>query len=193
MKTFITAALCALLALLVLVAVPTSGEEAVYESTLRLHVIAASDSTEDQTVKLLVKDAVLAEHGERLLTVESKEAAEEYLTSNLSAIEKTVRNTLSENGVLTPFSVTVGEEYFDTRTYGDVTLPAGKYTALKIAIGEGKGQNFWCMLYPALCVAPALGEQMTAEEAYKDTTYTLVTNSYAIRFRTLELLSTLLE
>ena len=193
MKNVLTAAVSAVLALFVLIAIPMSGEEAVYESTLRLHVLAASDSTEDQTIKLLVRDAVLSEHGDAFLSLNSKAEAEAYLKDAQHAIEKTVEATLVENGVDPSFSVCVLEEYFDTRTYGDVTLPAGKYTALKITLGEGKGQNFWCMLYPALCVTPALGEETTAKAAYSDATYTLVTNGYAVRFRTLELLSSLIE
>ena len=193
MKPLITAVITALLAAFFLVALPASGEEAVYENTLRLHVLAASDTTADQEIKLLVRDAVLEEHGQEFLCFQSKGEAEAYLQTNLASVEKTVQNVLSENGVDSSFCVALSEEYFDTRTYGDITLPAGKYTALKITLGEGKGQNFWCMLYPALCVTPSLGEQTTAKAAYSDATYTLVTNGYAVRFRTLELLSAFLE
>ena len=193
MKPLITAVITALLAAFFLVALPASGEEAVYENTLRLHVLAASDTTADQEIKLLVRDAVLEEHGRAFLDLQSKEEAEAYLRENLASVEKTVQSVLTENGVDHSFKVTLSEEHFDTRTYGDVTLPAGRYTALKITLGAGKGQNFWCMLYPALCVAPSLGEQTTAKEAYSDAAYTLVTNGYAVRFRTLELLSSFFE
>lgn len=193
MKNLVTALITAMLAIFLVFALPTSGEEAVYENTLRLHVLAASDTTEDQAAKLLVRDAVLAHHGDAFLACTSKEEAEQYLSSHLSSIEKTVEKTLADNGLEYSFKVALAEEYFDARTYGDITLPAGNYTALKITLGTGKGQNFWCMLYPALCVAPALGEQMTAEEAYSGAAYTLVTNGYAVRFQTLELLSSIFD
>ncbi len=189
MKNLVTALITAMLALFLVFALPTSGEEVVYENTLRLHVLAASDAIEDQTAKLLVRDALLEDHGEAFLACATKEDAEEYLSLHLSSIERTVENTLVENNLDYSFTVTLTDEYFDTRMYEEVTLPAGNYTALKITLGEGKGQNFWCMLYPALCVAPALGEEITAEDAYEDATYELVTNGYAVRFRTLEIFS----
>lgn len=193
MKNFMIALITFVLAVFVLLAFPSAGEEAVYENTLRLHVLAASDSTEDQNAKLLVRDAVLREHGEAFLSAKTKKEAEEYLASHIAAVEATVENTLKAHGLSYSFAVTLTEEHFDARNYGDVTLPEGKYTALKITLGEGEGQNFWCMLYPALCVTPALGERISAEEAYGDAAYALVTNGYAVRFRTLELFSSLLD
>lgn len=189
MKTLITCLITLTLAAFMLLALPIAGEETVYENTLRLHVLAASDSTEDQTAKLLVRDAVLDGYGKDFLALESKAAAQAYLDTHLSEIESTVKATLLENGLSYSVNVTLAREYFDTRAYGEITLPAGEYTALKITLDEGEGQNFWCMLYPALCVAPALGEQTTAKDAYSDAAYTLVTSGYAVRFRALELLS----
>lgn len=191
MKTWITVLLTLSLALFVLIAFPTSGEESVYSDTLRLHVLAASDKTADQEAKLLVRDAVLAEYGDAFLALKSKEAAEAYLKENLPDIRETVERTLSEKGLVYAVDVTLTEEWFETRAYEEVTLPRGRYTALKITLDEGRGQNFWCMLYPALCVTPALGEETTAEAVYDDAVYELVTNGYAVRFRTLELISSL--
>ena len=191
MKTLITVLLTLSLALLVLITFPTSGEESVYSDTLRLHVLAASDKTSDQEAKLLVRDAVLLEYGDAFVGLKSKEAAEAYLKENLPAIKETVERTLSEKGLVYAVDVTLAEEWFETRAYEEVTLPRGRYTALKITLDEGRGQNFWCMLYPALCVTPALGEETTAEAVYDDAAYELVTNGYAVRFRTLELISSL--
>ena len=116
MKNLVTALITATLALFLIFALPASGEEAVYENTLRLHVLAASDATEDQTAKLLVRDAVLEDHGEAFLACATKEDAEKYLSSHLPLIERTVENTLAENGLAYSFTVTLTDEYFDTRT-----------------------------------------------------------------------------
>lgn len=191
MKTLLATLFSLILALFFVLALPSSGEETVYADTLRLHVLAASDSTADQGAKLLVRDAVLSTYGDAFLSTQSKAEAVELLASQLPEIKHTVEKTLAENDLEYSVAVSLADEWFDTRTYGELTLPEGKYTALKITLGEGKGQNFWCMLYPALCVAPALGEAVTAEEAYTDAAYTLVKNGYAIRFRTLELISSL--
>lgn len=191
MKTLITCLVTLFLTALVLLAFPAAGEEQIYENTLRLHVLAASDSTEDQTAKLLVRDAVLERYGEGFLSLRSKAEAEAYVNAHLSEIESTVKESLRAHGLDYTVAITLAEEYFDTRVYDAITLPAGNYTALKITLGEGRGQNFWCMLYPALCVAPALGEETTAKEAYGASAYTLVTNGYAVRFRTLEFFSEL--
>ena len=191
MKNLMTAIVSVCLVVFVLLAFPASGEERIYTETLRLHVLAASDSTVDQEAKLLVRDAVLEEYGEDFITLKSKEKAEAYLKEKLSEIEKTVERTLAENDLFYTFDVALKEEWFETRTYDNITLPRGEYTALKITLGEGKGQNFWCMLYPALCITPALGEQTTAQAVYDDAAYELVTNGYAVRFRALELFSTL--
>lgn len=192
MKTLLATIFSLALALFFVLALPSAGEETVYADTLRLHVLAASDETADQNAKLLVRDAVLATYGDAFLSTKSKGEAEDYLVTHLDAIEETVKKTLDENRLDYTVAVTLTDEWFDTRTYGEITLPEGRYTALKITLGEGKGQNFWCMLYPALCVTPALGNKVTADAAYTDAAYTLVKNGYALRFRTLELLSSLI-
>ena len=117
MKTVITCFISLCLAIFVFLAIPAAGEEAVYENTLRLHVLAASDSTEDQTAKLLVRDAVLNEYGEAFLTLESKKAAEAYLDTRLAEIKRTVAEVLDENGLNYTVDVTLTEERFDTGVY----------------------------------------------------------------------------
>ena len=187
MKTVVTFFTALALAVFALIAFPSSGEESVYTDTLRLHILAASDDTADQEAKLYVRDAVLREYGDALRACTDKASAEAYAASHKDEIEQRVA------AVLYTVSVSLGEEWFDTRVYDDVTLPAGKYTALKITLGEGKGQNFWCMLYPALCVTPSLGERVDpAKEAYDESAYLLVTKSgYAVKFRVLEIFASL--
>ncbi len=191
MKAFVTSAIAALFALLILITLPAAGEETVYEDTLRFHVRAASDSTPDQNAKLLVRDAVLATYGDALRTATDKESAERYLAEHADAIRALAKETLAKEGLSYDVEVSLGEEWFETRRYGDVTLPAGKYTALIITLGDGSGQNFFCMLYPALCIEPALGDTVDpASEAYDEDAYLMVTkDGYAVKLRTLEILS----
>ena len=193
MKTLVTFAVALVLSVIVLIAFPASGEESVYTDTLRLHILAASDDTADQEAKLYVRDAILSEYGDELRACKSRASAVAYVASHKDAIAKRAEEVLIARGLAYTVSVSLGEEWFDTRVYDDVTLPAGNYTALKITLGEGRGQNFWCMLYPALCLEPALGEEIDpAKEAYDESAYLLITQGgYAIKFRVLEILSSL--
>ena len=192
MKTVITSLLTVLLAATLIFALPAAGEESVFDDTLRLHVLAASDSTADQTAKLLVRDAVLEKYGAAFNQSASKESAVTYVRENLVSIKEYLESMLSTHGLSYQVNVALKEEWFDTRTYDEITLPCGVYTALTVTLGEGRGQNFFCMLYPALCTAPALGDKLNiAEESYDEEAYRLVTGNYAIRFRTLEILSAL--
>ena len=193
MKTAITFLITLLLAATLIFALPVAGEESVFDDTLRLHVLAASDSTEDQTAKLIVRDAVLERYGAAFNQSASKETAVAYVSENLASIKEHLESTLAKEGLSYEVSVALSETWFDTRTYDAITLPCGVYTALTVTLGEGRGQNFFCMLYPALCTAPALGDKLSvAEDGYDDGAYRLVTGNYAIRFRTLEILSALL-
>ena len=191
MKILIGTLLSLLLVLGILLVFPLSGEEDIYSSVLRLHILAESDDTADQTAKLAVRDALLSEYGAAFSLTENKEAAVAYVRENLAAIEKTAATVLAEHGYEGSVTATLAEEWFDTRVYEEITLPGGTYTALKITIGAGKGQNLWCMLYPALCVTPALGEVKTeSKDAFDEDTYLFLTRGgYGVRFRVLELLS----
>lgn len=132
------------------------------EQVLRLHVIANSDSAADQAVKLRVRDAVLAETEALFAAAENAADAMEKIAPLLPAIEKTAAETLRRSGCRDRVQVRLTRAYFDTRAYGSVLLPAGKYHALQIVLGEGAGHNWWCVLFPPLCAPTA---QNTAESA----------------------------
>ena len=193
MKILLTSLLTLVLAFLILLALPAAGEEAVYTDTLRLHVLAATDETPDQEAKLAVRDAILTTYGEALAACRTKKEAVAFVEQQQADIQKTAEDALRARGNERSVTVTVAEEWFDTRTYVDFTLPAGNYTALKITLGEGRGQNFFCMLYPALCITPALGETVETEsDAYSEETFLMITrDGYGVRFRALEVLSAL--
>lgn len=129
---------------------------------LRLHILANSDSAADQQLKLNVRDKILAQSAEIFETAKTKEQAEKNIQAKLPEIVKTAQTEVNREG----YSYNVGAKlvnmYFTTRTYGDITLPAGNYDAVRITIGSAKGHNWWCVLFPALCL-PAAEETQTDE------------------------------
>ncbi len=190
MKTLISSIAITVLIAFVLLALPVSGEEMIYEDVVRLHVLPSGDDADAQNVKILVRDAILTEYGTLLSGTADADEAKTLLEERLPEIETFVASFLSERGVDTSVSVTLGEEEFETRAYGDITLPRGSYTALTVTLGGGEGQNWWCVLYPALCTEAALGGTVTLEGGELSASEErLVTRSgYMLRFRTLEIL-----
>ncbi|HWP52048.1 MAG TPA: stage II sporulation protein R [Clostridia bacterium] len=137
---------------------------AVRQNTLRLHIIANSDLDVDQQHKLLVRDALLAQYSELLSGADAEQAAHfaEFLSDDIAL---TAKKTLQAAGDVNDVAVSVTDMYFDTRTYENgVTLPAGTYTALRVVIGEGKGKNWWCVMYPPLCIPVATQKQAEVVE-----------------------------
>ncbi|MBQ4071271.1 MAG: stage II sporulation protein R [Clostridia bacterium] len=185
-------ALAILLATLFMAAMPTEAEGAVYEDTVRLHILAASDSEEDQALKLGLRDALLGEYGEVLKGAVSKEGATELLRGELDSIAAFSEELVRESGYTYPVSVTLGEEWYDTRDYGDFSLPSGIYTSLIVRIGEGEGKNWWCVMYPPLCLDVATEPSPPDDAAigYTDEEVRLISGKgYRIKFKLLELFS----
>lgn len=121
------------------------------ESVFRLHIIANSDSKEDQNLKLLVRDNVLSYMKEIASDVSSKEEAIELINSHLDDFYKVARETILNEGYNYDVSLEVGKFDFPTKVYGDISLPSGMYDALRIKIGESAGHNWWCVMFPTLC------------------------------------------
>lgn len=122
-------------------------------SVLRLHILAESDSERDQTLKLRVRDALL-ESG-ILDGADSLAEAEDIAADRLPDIERIAETVLRANGCELPVEAELADTEFDVRTYGDITMPAGTYRALRVKIGSAKGHNWWCVMYPSLCVPAA--------------------------------------
>ena len=125
------------------------------ENTLRLHILANSDSSADQALKLKIRDAVLAQSGDLFYGCDTREKMIGAARERLSDIRQTACQTAMHNGYDLPVKVSVTDMFFETRQYGDVILPAGTYTAVRIELGEAAGKNWWCVLYPPLCVSAA--------------------------------------
>lgn len=122
------------------------------EQYLRLHVIANSDSQEDQALKLKVRDAVVRNCQEEFTAVADAREARRLAEQNIVSLQAVARKAIVDQGYNYPVQVLVGESEFPTRRYGDLELPQGRYQAVRIIIGQGQGQNWWCVLFPPLCL-----------------------------------------
>ncbi|MBE5784741.1 MAG: stage II sporulation protein R [Clostridiales bacterium] len=141
---------CTVLLLAALLGMPCGS--APYQNVFRLHVIANSDSVEDQQVKLLVRDSILALERERMASAANGAAAEMLLMEDGKALLGAAEDTLQKAGMDYGASLFVGRFPFPERSYGGKVYPAGEYQALRVVLGEGKGQNWWCVMFPPLCI-----------------------------------------
>lgn len=121
------------------------------DSVFRLHVIANSDSPTDQNLKYIVRDSIIDYINEISSSATSKEEVLQIAKSNISEIQSIAINTVRKEGYDYSVNVEVGNFVFPKKTYGDITFPPGFYDALKVEIGEAKGQNWWCVMFPPLC------------------------------------------
>jgi len=167
----------------------------VRDEVLRLHILANSDSPADQALKLQVRDAVLRETGPLFSDAGTLEEAWARAAENLPAIEETARRTLAENGCELPVRAELTRSYFNTRQYDRATLPAGEYDALRLTIGEARGKNWWCVMFPPLCVPAAAEEEETedAAEAVQDIRVLNEEPHYRLAFASVEWVEGILE
>lgn len=137
-----------------------AGEcDALYESTFRLHIIANSDSEEDQKIKYALRDYILTDLGGIFEGCDSAAEARAAAELGQPYITSMANQFLASRGCTYTAAVTAGISDFPTRVYGDYTLPSGRYQALRIELGEGKGRNWWCVLYPSVCIGAASADK----------------------------------
>ena len=163
------------------------------QELIRLHVVAASNSPEDQAVKLDVRDAVIGAVQRELENVQDMEQAKAYLQENLPKIEAVANQVLTQAGFADRAGVSLCLEEFTTRVYDTFTLPAGLYESLRIVIGEGEGQNWWCVVFPSLCL-PATTEgfeEVACGAGFSDTLTGTLEGDHEIRFFFLDALGSL--
>ena len=164
MKRWIRALACGLFLCFCLSLCGFAGEcEEIRKSVLRLHVLAPSDSAEDQALKLKVRDAVVAASAGMLDGSENAAGAAALAEQQLARLRDIAQQTVYAEGYDYPVTAKRCRMYFTTRRYGNVTLPAGQYEAVRFVIGEGEGQNWWCVLFPPLCVSAATEYKSTAD------------------------------
>lgn len=180
---------CALLAAFVWCGTVIADRQRLNEELIRLHVVANSDRVEDQELKLLVRDAIITSLRQALADVRDTEQAKEYLQENLPKLQELANKTLDAAGSAQQAVVTLCREGFPTRQYNTFSLPAGIYKALRVTIGDGAGKNWWCVVFPSLCVPQtsqgfsdtaagagfpdALSGALTGEEPYQIRFYLL--------------------
>ena len=156
----------------------------------RIHILANSDSEEDQNLKLSVRDRII-EYAENLLCdAHSKEAAMEIIRSNLHTFYDVARDEILRNGYDYDVTLSIKNLYFDTRYYGDITMPGGFYDALQIRIGNAAGKNWWCVMYPSLCIFSAAKTDSVEENLTKEE-YNIVSSEegFRLKFKVVELFS----
>ena len=158
-------------------------------SLVRLHVIAVSDDEYEQSLKLRVRDGVLSYISPKLRDVKSAQQAQEIIKNELDGIKAAAESSAEGRSV----EVTLSQEYYPTRNYEKFSLPAGKYQSLRVILGEGEGHNWWCVVFPPLCIAAA--EQEQAVEWMSEDMRGIVTeeDGYEYKFRILELWGELME
>ncbi len=130
---------------------------------IRFHVIANSDSADDQNLKIKIKDEVLETLSQGLSASESLEETKEFLTENIPLIEETAKKVIEESGYSYSVKAGLSKDKFPTKTYGDIMLPAGFYDAMRIEIGEAEGANWWCVMFPPLCFIDVAKEEAPEE------------------------------
>lgn len=161
------------------------------DSVFRLHVIANSDSEEDQALKLKVRDELLSYMNTLAKDCSSKEEVVALAKEHQAEFKAIAQKVISDNGFSYPVTIQIGDSDFPTKTYGDISLPAGTYDALRVQIGEAKGKNWWCVMFPPLCfVDVSTGivpddSKKEMQESLSDEEYDLIskTNNDEIHFK----------
>ena len=151
---------------------------------LRLHVVANSDSAHDQQIKLIIRDEVLEFCAPLLGGAQNLTEVQARLCPHMQELANHIQQTLWQMGQQEKVSVRLAEEYYPTRDYETFSLPAGAYPGLRITIGEGKGHNWWCVVFPALCTEAAAGQAKPSEQQE-------LTPNYTLKFKTAELIGEL--
>ncbi len=162
------------------------------DDVLRVHIVANSDSAADQSLKLAVRDRVVQECAAMFDGCDSKEQARAVTEAHLGEIERIAVDEVRRNGFDYPVTAELDEMYFDTRYYEDFTMPAGRYEALRLRIGAAEGQNWWCVIYPTLCVGAACRDS-TQRQLNREENRVIRTDKADYRFKIVELFESFLN
>ena len=152
-------------------------QKSIASHIIRLHVVANSDSEKDQQLKLMVKDKIVAGLREKLKEADNLNDARTIIRNETEQIEKMATEEMRQQGYDYIATASLGNSYFPIKKYGDLTFPAGEYEALRVQIGEAKGQNFWCVMYPTLCFVDST-YQVVPEESKEELKHTLTDEEY---------------
>lgn len=196
MKNSVAFLLSVIFVVTLLCALPIHGESEIYDSVLRLHVIANSDTQEDQELKLRVRDAILTASEDMLKSATTREEAATLIGQNIDALTNAAEQEIARCGYDYPVNITLSQEEYPTKSYESFCFPSGEYLSLRVMIGNSSGQNWWCVLFPPLCLSAAT-EKRDAEDAFiaaglTGEQYKIITETdnvkYTARFKILEVL-----
>lgn len=189
MKLFLKSLCVAFVLTVILSMLPFETEcKEISNEVFRLHILANSDAESDQELKLKVRDKVL-EYTESLFeNSHSKEEAENAVSDNLQEICNVALKEVRNNGYDYGVTAEITNMYFTTRYYDSYTLPSGMYDALRITIGSGEGHNWWCVMYPSVCISSEENQDKAAKEALNENQYDIVKNEqYEYKFKIVEI------
>lgn len=195
MKRLLTSVCVSIVFLFVFAMLPFEGEcRSISDNVLRVHILANSDSVQDQKLKLKVRDALQNAGGDLFENIHSKEDALNLVCKNLDYFAQVAYKTIREEGYDYPVSAQVANVCFDTRYYGDITMPGGYYDALQIKIGKAQGENWWCVMYPSLCIGTAT-ETDNLENKLTDNQYRIVSSKdkYVFKFKVVEIFNSIAD
>lgn len=157
--------------------------EKISENVLRLHILANSDSTYDQNVKLQLKNYIV-EATSNIFNGETAAENTVIATKNTDYIQNLCNNYLDKNGINYDSTVKVVNEFFETRVYDDFTLPAGNYDSIRIELGQGSGHNWWCIVFPSVCLSACT---TSMDDYLSDEEMDLITGGYTPKFKVIEI------
>lgn len=161
--------------------------ENISDQVFRLHILANSDSAEDQQLKLKVRDEILKKGEKVFASSNSLEETIELCKNNIALFQQTAEQCLQDNGSDYDVKVYVDKEYFNTREYDEITLPSGIYNALKIEIGQGKGHNWWCVMFPAICLSSVTVDELNKYLSEDEQKLVNSDSKYEVRFKIVEI------
>ena len=191
----LTAIVCLCVVLLLLGSLPIRGEAEIYDTVVRLHVLANSDSEEDQSLKLRVRDAVLTVTEPLLSDCKTQQEARALLEAHMDEIQCAAEAVIANEGREDRITLLLDMEEYPERDYDSFCFPAGDYLSLRVCIGDAEGQNWWCCLFPPLCRSAASASSKEAEDAFVSVgltpdQYKVITETdkpvYKVRFKLLE-------
>lgn len=157
------------------------------ENVLRLHILANSDTPEDQALKLKVRDAVLDMSEDIFAECRSESEAETAARGSLDEIQNIAQQTVIDNGYSYPVSAYICNMWFEDRVYDDFTLPAGMYEAVRVEIGQAAGKNWWCVMFPSVCLPSAGGQGLDSTLSKEETEMCEQPDQYVVKFKVVEL------
>ena len=161
--------------------------EELRQGVLRLHIIANSDSEEDQALKFAVRDAILESSTDIFKNCDSVDDAVITATDSIGDINKIANSVIEQNGFNYSADVSVGDRYFDTREYDDFTLPAGTYKSLIVNLGDANGKNWWCGVFPCVCVPTAHDASLSDSVSEQAANTAQNAKKYEMKFKTVEI------